>query len=732
MKGQGSNRPRIRSNILAVMVKSGDIRTGYKNRGCDIRSDQEIASRLGYWDLLELTRTWPMRFPSEWARENRLTERQKAEKDAFIRPASEHILHLWQDMPKVFQPMPITHDEPWFNQLTQNLDTSFPFLSPSLAAPTVTDSPSMESVALHSAESLSEILRAPAEARILVAAPPGTGKTHLMLDRLESLVEQPSIVDPHRDILVLSFTRATVSEIIRRLHERITQGASDTLRYVNVLTFDSLVSRLLLLDVNPDKLPIGYNQRIRWFLELLEAQKIPRTLEELSAVRTLIVDELQDLSGVRAELVLSLVRLVIDQGGGLFFSGDPAQAIYDFDREGGLTGHQFIRCFIKLAGSRLITWSLTRYFRFHNPALEELARDLRESFGEDGLQPPSLEVLPSIRENIPQRSFRWLLEEAQKRQVAVLVHNNLEVFYLAHWLQAQGVRVSLKSRMTYWPAWMARLVWGLPGEHVNEAQLKKLWFQRVADRTTESWSDAIQLLQQAGLISRGHLVLRQLGELVREHVPPLSADPGVFITTIHQSKGLEYDTVAILEPNGKNLSGEPEEMRKMYVAVTRARHELALLTREANVLGSGRKDTYRHFHRFQKDNEFLLHGLEDISVQNLWQCPNNMTPLTWKQLIQSEQERWWEEGGMDRTLLLSWALNAISGNQSLIELDNSVYEDLKDLVNKHSLPRQGLIELPVRDLVTVARPLSGDIGGTAGLFLVPWIFGWSRVRLQEA
>ncbi|AEJ38303.1 superfamily I DNA/RNA helicase-like protein [Sulfobacillus acidophilus TPY] len=731
MKEQSNNRPKLRANILAVAAESVDIQTKSESKGMDYRSEQDIASHLWYWDLLELTRIWPMRFPREWAREGYLTERQKAEKDAFIRPASEHIISLWQNIPKVFQPMPITHDAPWFSQ-TQKPVSSSPLSSLFPEVPSVPESSSIENASLHAAENVSEILRAPADARILVTAPPGTGKTYLMLDRLESLIEQPDIGDPHRDVLVLSFTRATVSEIVRRLQDRITHGASDNLRYVNVSTFDSLVSRLLVLDIEPDKLPLGYNQRIRYFLELLEAQKIPRALQELTAVRTLFVDELQDLSGVRADLVLSLARLVLDHGGGLFFSGDPAQSIYDFDREGGLTGHQFIRRLIKLVGSDLITWRLKTYYRFHNPALEKLAKELRESFGEDGLQAPSIEVLPNLRENAPRRTFGWLIEESRKRRIAILVHNNLEVFQLAQWLREQDVRVDLKSRMTVWPAWMARLVWGISGEHVSEAHLKKLWFQRVADRATESWGDALELLRQSGTFQRGHLVLNRLGELVREHVPPLpSQEAGVFITTIHQSKGLEYDTVAILEPTGKNLSGDPEEVRKMYVAATRARHDLVLLERNSEVLGFGRKDIYRHFHRFHKDNEFLLHGLEDISVQNLWQCPNYMTRLAWEQLIKSEQERWWEEGGMNRTLSLPWSLNGGVGSPSLIELDHSVQEDLKELVNKHSLPRQGLMELPVRDLVTVARPHSGDVGGTAGLFLVPWVFGWSRVLLRE-
>ena len=713
------SKPRIRTNILSICTEKTQ------------RSDRDFASHLWYWDLLELTRMMPMQFPPTWAREENLTDRQRAEKDGFIRPATEHAMHLWKDIPSAFQPMPVTRHEPWFNAAVQK-EAKAP-LAQDLVMSSVDDIAKVQDNVLRRAVSGDEILNASPQERILVMAPPGTGKTHLMLNHLERLINHPDINDPQRDIVVLSFTRATVSEIIRRINARVEQGAADDMRYINIRTFDSLVTRLLLLDREADTLPEGYARRINWFLGMLQTNKIPRAMEELRAIRCLIVDELQDLSGVRAELVLRLARIVMDHGGGVFFLGDPAQAIYDFERNNGMSGHQFISEFIQLADQDLITWPLETYFRFRNRALEDLARQLRQSFGKDGLGQPSIDVMLKIRETVPRQPLTWLLDAARHRKVAVLVHDNLEVYQLAQWASQFDIRVEIKPRRNYWPAWIARLVWGIPGNFLGKVQLKRLWDKRVAERVSESWDDAVELLSAEGVLNGEELDLVALGELVREQTPRLIERPGIFVTTIHQAKGLEYDSVAILEPQKRNLSGDPEEVRKMYVAATRARNELIMLTRENVVFSFGKKDGYYHFHRYTPEkNDFLLNGLAELFCAQLWQCPHYMSLGLWKERVTSLHDSWWEEfWGFPREITLPWNLSSHNA-ENLLQVSATLQSDLELLVRMHRLLPSGHIMLPVVDLVTVAAPVFSEIAGTANLYLIPWVFGWSRVQVQEA
>ena len=53
--------------------------------------------------------------------------------------------------------------------------------------------------------------------------------------------------------------------------------------------------------------------------------------------------EIEDLVGVRAELVLALVRRLHANGGAVCLLGDPAQAIYDFQAsDSDITSAEFL------------------------------------------------------------------------------------------------------------------------------------------------------------------------------------------------------------------------------------------------------------------------------------------------------------------------------------------------------------------------------------------------------
>lgn len=62
------------------------------------------------------------------------------------------------------------------------------------------------------------------------------------------------------------------------------------------------------------------------------------------------------------------------------------------------------------------------------------------------------------------------------------------------------------------------------------------------------------------------------------HRTQFSFEPGVIVTNIHQVKGLEFDSVAIVEPSEDNYPHRQRESRNMlYVAITRTQEDLALI-----------------------------------------------------------------------------------------------------------------------------------------------------------
>src|SRR5688572_6589465 len=108
------------------------------------------------------------------------------------------------------------------------------------------------------------IVALPSEARLLVTAGPGTGKTHTLIARIEGLVCRREAA-PGQEMLVLSFTRAAVREIRTRCRK-----AGGDLDYVHAATFDSFATRLLA-ELRPEGpwTEERYDGRIRCAVELL-------------------------------------------------------------------------------------------------------------------------------------------------------------------------------------------------------------------------------------------------------------------------------------------------------------------------------------------------------------------------------------------------------------------------------------------------------------------------------
>ena len=725
---------RLRPNVIAVQMENSRL------------PDKELVQRLSYWELLELSRALPMRFPS--AREEFLTPRQREDKDGFMRPAREHALHLWPDVPARYRPMPIT-------QVTDNNtdgETSQPrhaFAVPSVSTQvTVSTTPPMSKTeenrpkrqAIPSSQphlrstGAADVLQSAISSRFLVLAPPGTGKTHLMLDRLAHLIHTGAVHDAHGEVLVLSFTRVTVSDILRKLSERVAAGASDAMRYVDVRTFDSFATELLLLEDNAEELLVpGYDERIKLVTKKLSDNLLPEAQDRLSHIRYLVIDEVQDLTGVRAAFALSVIKHLATDAG-ILLLGDPAQAIYDFNAE-EYTAKVILGVLQQRLEPRLQTASLSRYYRFQDIALERLAGDLRTGVIHEE---HAIDFVRTLTKAIPEQSLDELAAVARQRRVAVLTRTNLEAFQLVEWARSRGVTATVRARQPYWAPWMARLVFGVKGDYLSLGQVRALWRQRLDGATdVVGIEEAETLWEDAGLLRRGTLDLVALGEYLRSHVPISASDgTGLVVTTIHQSKGLEFDEVALLTPAPHaNLGSQLDELRVLYVAATRAKRCLVLLERDRQVFKWGKKRTFTHFQRYvDGDNWLLVNTKEDYSWQEFWSGSPTLSRVQWIQWIKETHEDWWRRFQTTGIWSVPWALKGspVAEQTAVPQVSSTVFRDLAILRHGYGLATQGALEAPVTGLVSVAGPLEADpdVFGTARLALIPWVFGWARVLTE--
>lgn len=477
-------------------------------------------------------------------------------------------------------------------------------------------------------DSQQSVILAPVETSLFVSAPPGTGKTYALIERICQLL--PEADGPVSDqIVVLSFTRATVAEIMRRLRDRASQAFQDNLRYVNVRTFDSYATRLLLYDSEPEQIRgLGYDGRIEAALRGIAANSLPNAEAALRKVRWLLVDEIQDLVGVRARFVVQLMRKVLAHGGAVSLFGDPAQSIYDFQVQDGWNSARFlaeVRSALP-AEARLCEFEI--FHRYTDARMIDFIKRARQCTTSDDPHEIDGNHLLGLVKGLGARSqvaeIPSFLQELDG-PTAILTRSNLQVEQLAKWCRDHGIAYEVNSGAvgSYWPAWIAVLFSGWTQDEMSHEQLlmRHAHYASLNSTDVPAFETVQALLKREGVFGPHTVDVARLAQAVSTRLPvqDLASSNGhryLRLSTVHKAKGLEYDHVFVLEPDN-NFDGVPEECRVLYVAATRARRALRLLKKDSGVFRppshQSRELGHKHISR-QMVNYLYLDGIDDIDV----------------------------------------------------------------------------------------------------------------------
>ena len=427
------------------------------------------------------------------------------------------------------------------------------------------------------------VVEQPVDARVLVTADAGTGKTHALVARIEHLITDEGL-SAGSEVLVLSFSRAAVRAVGDRL-----RSASTSARMVRARTFDSFATGLLAR-VDPDGpwQDEDYDGRIRRAVELLRSRAEAR--EELRDHRHVFVDEAQDLVGDRADLVQAILEAV---DGGFTILGDPAQGIYTFQLEdaerqvGSRALYEWLRS--RFDGD-LIELRLAKNFRALTTAVRaplSVGRELNATAPDydaiwDRLRDLVTEHLPSRGElanwlgDLDTDGVRTAILCRDNGQ-ALVVSNRLRRASVPHLLQRAAVERAIEP-------WVGRLLSGLDAQPIGRRRL----FDRFDRLRNETWPERDEAWAVLKRLDRGQIDSLDVARVARgireQRVPDelttrLAAR--VVVSTVHRAKGLEFDRVLVVEPLERNgdLVERAEETRVLYVALTRARRELWHLSR---------------------------------------------------------------------------------------------------------------------------------------------------------
>jgi len=468
------------------------------------------------------------------------------------------------------------------------------------------------------------IIEARLDRNFLVLAPPGTGKTHTLIERLVYAITKSYGEVDAGELLVLSFTRAAVGEIRDRIAKAIANGAPDSLRYVRVRTFDAYAT-WLLNDGGYDLAGKTYDARIELLTKALKAISLRQATDRIGRSRYLFVDEIQDLVGERADMVFELIKRILTNKGSVTLLGDPHQSINDYQIEGKdnqTDSAEFLgKVQNHLAGS-LERFKLEESHRYETPEMKLLAAEAKTIV--DNGQRTAKDKLNLLVELIPKVTQELLIENFKTGSIdALLVRSNGEVFQWFNWHQEQGnaCMVNTGANGRPWPPWIGQAIMHYQSSVMTRDQLLNRSSCNVENGLVVSEEELDELLLNERLIMRNTINLDDLAFRLK-HLSPVKkgdeANKGLIVSTVHKAKGLEYKNVVVIWPSKKEISDE--EVRVLYVAITRAKRSISLLPKkETPFSGWISKKKGGHLSYTEHGIKYLeVIGLQDFDLESLF------------------------------------------------------------------------------------------------------------------
>lgn len=460
------------------------------------------------------------------------------------------------------------------------------------------------------------VIEAGYKEKLLVLAGPGSGKTEVSARRIARLISSGLSTS---QVMVLSFSRSAVRTLTDRISkiDQIDDYVIEELRHLAIRTFDSWTFRILCkLGHLPEELLLkSHDDNIMILVDFLRSPEKSKILDLLKNIKHLVIDEVQDLAGVRGDLVVELLKLIAPPENsdiGFTLLGDASQSIYAFsvrnsDRVSihGETTNTLIRTLNEIYGNDLRSLPLDKNYRA-SPKLAIFLERLRKILSRDLPGEDKFEAMSKVMSELPAADFELNKEIVPKdgqQTLAILARTNGEVLRIAqkilgNQVEGPGVKFQVGSSDNIGaPAWVAALLSFLKSSTLTSSQFKaiyneaeKLAPERLEELETPSMDIAWEQLLLASGSNKTEMSLT-LNDLSKRLAWPDSFPDDISqglvhlnISTIHQSKGKEFDVVAVLarDPEQDQTSIDAEEEANIdFVALSRASNKVVCLPRDS-------------------------------------------------------------------------------------------------------------------------------------------------------
>lgn len=495
---------------------------------------------------------------------------------------------------------------------------------------------------------------------IVVAAGPGSGKTRVLVHKLASLLLLEDV--KHEQLLMLTFSRAAATEFKQRLMGLIGNAA----HFVEIKTFHSYAFDLLgrIGNLEDAKDVVGRAAKMISDGEV-EPNRIGKTV--------LVVDEAQDMSSEEFALVRALMS--VNEEMRVIAVGDDDQNIYEFRGSDSNYMRQL------LADDKSTFVEMTENYRstqhvvaFANAFVKGIHNRMKQTPILSMSKDEGTVVVTHHASHIMfQRVVSDLLRQRNSGTMSVLTHTNEEAVILVALLRKHGLRSKLIQSMDGFRFW-----------NMAEVRLFLKYIERDTHTpivTDEVWNEAKRKTFQAYATSSSLPYLKRcielfekinkakyltdFKELVFESTTEDfcdTSDADVVVSTIHKSKGCEFDDVYMLVSQPQHVTDS--EMRSYYVGMTRARKRLFIYTNstlfdrlpadihqvdqtpyvfpDEVMLQLSHKDVNLGFFKSRKKEILSLRSGEKLCfANNLLYVPNNQQPVAQlSQKMQAELAQW--------------------------------------------------------------------------------------------
>jgi len=467
----------------------------------------------------------------------------------------------------------------------------------------------------------------PVEDNMLILAGPGSGKTTVIVHRCAYLLEVERI--PARQILVLCFNHSSAMVLKKRLSDLVGRAA----RRVMVATYHGAAMRLAGISIrdmaeshNRDN--IDFDGIINGAVKLLKGEKEIQGIEPdevrdrlLAGYSHILVDEYQDIDADQYDLVSAIVGRSLEEEDGrltILAVGDDDQNIYTF-RGANI---RFIRQFQEDYSAKTIylveNYRSSKHIISASNALIRANRDRMKGAHPiciNYVREPNLpggrweQIDPVAEGHVQIVSVRDLLHQAcyVKSEIDRIRDLNPNVnwsdFAVLSRTKASLAAVRSVLENGGYPL-KTTLDKGLPLHRVREIQIALEWLtlkekenSRASDlqaglseiqieKETNIWWQLIDMFldgyreETADSMLPVSWSIDRLYEFLAEQRREKVVGQGIFMSTIHSAKGMEFPHVFILDGDWRQPMGKTqweEERRVMYVGMTRAEETLRLL-----------------------------------------------------------------------------------------------------------------------------------------------------------